>query len=146
MKKVDPEQMSLFEDFFNEEKSPERPQAPFRANRKDDKECGNETDGCADIPVPETFESDEEEGKKQAPQSKKNVKKEFEDCERTDWRICYAGHQIPYRKEGKVKLSDIRRMLEKTFPELTADRTTMSFDEKKGIIVPIPTGAKKGGR
>ncbi|PQP80232.1 hypothetical protein C0Q44_27845 [Paenibacillus sp. PCH8] len=64
--------------------------------------------------------------------------------------ICYAGTSklltkyFDIEKIGLLSLEDVRKQLEKDFPEMSKQRTFMSFDEKKNIIVPAITGGKKG--
>lgn len=79
---------------------------------------------------------------------KKEVKKPVFD--QTTY-ICYAGRQFPITKFfadtdslSKLELEDVRKRLEKHFPELSKQRTKMEWDEKKKFIVPMVTGGKKG--
>lgn len=64
--------------------------------------------------------------------------------------ICYAGFSRPLNKYfdeeklGLLSLEDVRKRLEKDYPEMSKQRTSMSFDQKKNIIVPVITGGKKG--
>lgn len=64
--------------------------------------------------------------------------------------ICYSGLNLSITKffsEDKLAtltLEDVRKKLEKDYPELSKQRTKMDWDEKKNIIVPIVTGGKKG--
>ena len=64
--------------------------------------------------------------------------------------ICYSGLNLSITKfftEDKLAsltLEDVRKKLEKDYPELSKQRTKMEWDEKKNIIVPIVTGGKKG--
>ncbi|MDN4067658.1 hypothetical protein QYF50_07095 [Paenibacillus vini] len=64
--------------------------------------------------------------------------------------ICYSRTSIPLTKYfsddklGLLELEDIRKRLEKDFPELSKQRTKMDWDEKKNVIVPIVTLGKKG--
>lgn len=60
-----------------------------------------------------------------------------------DRMACYAGHKIPI-EDRTLKLEDIRKLLEKDFPELSQERTEMIYDDKTGNIVPVVKGAKKG--
>ncbi|CAM4042147.1 hypothetical protein L1N85_19725 [Paenibacillus alkaliterrae] len=64
--------------------------------------------------------------------------------------ICYAGHKFLITKFfdqeslATLELEDVRKRLEKDFPELSKQRTKMEWDEKKNIICPMVTGGKKG--
>ncbi|MGP3788573.1 hypothetical protein [Paenibacillus sp. 1A_MP2] len=64
--------------------------------------------------------------------------------------ICYAGTSklltkyFDSEKIGLLSLEDVRKQLEKDFPEMSKQRTFMSFDEKKNIIIPAITGGKRG--
>ncbi|MCM3130586.1 hypothetical protein PUW24_00595 (plasmid) [Paenibacillus urinalis] len=66
--------------------------------------------------------------------------------------ICYSGLSISITKffsEDKLaglELEDVRKRLEKDYPELSKQRTKMDWDKKKNIIVPMVTGGKKGAR
>lgn len=57
--------------------------------------------------------------------------------------VCYAGHKIIV-EDRYLTLEDIRKKLERDFPELSKERTEMVYDEKTGIIVPVIKAAKKG--
>ncbi|OME69178.1 hypothetical protein BK120_33900 [Paenibacillus sp. FSL A5-0031] len=64
--------------------------------------------------------------------------------------ICYAGHKFlitkffDQEKLATLDLENVRKRLEKDFPELSKQRTKMEWDERKNIICPMVTGGKKG--
>ncbi|AYB47999.1 hypothetical protein [Paenibacillus lautus] len=64
--------------------------------------------------------------------------------------ICYSGLNLSITKFFSVdklatlELEEVRKRLEKDYPELSKQRTKMEWDEKKNIIVPMVTGGKKG--
>lgn len=64
--------------------------------------------------------------------------------------ICYAGMNIAITKLfgddslATLQMEDIRKRLEKDYPELSKQRTKMEYDDKKNIICPMVTGGKKG--
>ena len=84
-----------------------------------------------------------------APTSKKTAKKaqpivEAEPDEYPiDRVVFYAGHRmdVPSRT---MKKEEIRAWLEDTFPELSAERTEMVYDEKTGHLIPVLKAHKKG--
>lgn len=47
-------------------------------------------------------------------------------------------------KEGKVSKDDVRQFLERSFPELSKERTIMEYDAEKHEIIPIVKAANKG--
>lgn len=59
--------------------------------------------------------------------------------------VCYAGHKI-FIEDRTLSLEEIRKQLEKEFPELSKGRTEMAYDDKTGIVVPIIKAKKNGGR
>ncbi|WP_336788457.1 hypothetical protein [Paenibacillus sp. MMO-177] len=63
--------------------------------------------------------------------------------------ICYSGMSLPITKYfmddlANLTLEDVRKRLEKDFPELSKQRTKMEWDKSKNIICPMVTGGKKG--
>lgn len=58
--------------------------------------------------------------------------------------VCYAGHKI-FIENRNLSLEQIRKQLEKEFPELSKGRTEMVYDDKTGIVVPIIKAKKNGG-
>ncbi|MDK8193049.1 hypothetical protein QP794_23445 [Paenibacillus sp. UMB7766-LJ446] len=64
--------------------------------------------------------------------------------------ICYAGMSKPISKYFSsdqiplLTLEDVRKRLEKDFPEMSKQRTNMDYDAKKNIIVPVIAKGKKG--
>ncbi len=85
-----------------------------------------------------------------APTSKKTAKKtqpvEAEPNEYpVDRVVFYAGHRmnVPART---MKKEDVRAWLEETFPELSAERTEMVYDEKTGHLIPVLKAHKKGAK
>jgi len=64
--------------------------------------------------------------------------------------ICYAGITRPITKYftedqlAVLEMEDVRKRLEQDYPEMSKTRTKMEWDEKKGLIIPIITGGKKG--
>ena len=59
--------------------------------------------------------------------------------------VAYAGHQHVIT-DRTLSLEQIRKMLERDYPELSKDRCEMTYDTKTGIVVPVVKGARKGGR
>jgi hypothetical protein len=96
----------------------------------------------SDLGLFEGLKGEESLGDLQKKEEKENKeKKEKVDKTRI---VCYAGHKI-YIEDRTLSLEDIRKQLEKDFPELTKKRTTMEYDEKTGIIVPVIKAKKNGG-
>lgn len=64
--------------------------------------------------------------------------------------IAYAGNSFLLTKFfeadklAELDLEAVRKRLERDFPEMAKSRTSMNWDEKKNLIVPVITGAKKG--
>lgn len=64
--------------------------------------------------------------------------------------IRYAGDTIfltslfPQEQLGSLTLEDVRKKLEKDYPELTKQRCKIDYDDKKNMIIPIVTLGKKG--
>lgn len=69
-------------------------------------------------------------------------KKEPEVYDR-DRTVYYAGHQraVPDRR---MKLEDVRAMMEADFPELSKENTDMIYDEERGAVIPVLRGHRKG--
>lgn len=57
--------------------------------------------------------------------------------------VYYAGHRIAI-PDRTLSLEAIRQQLELEYPELSASRTLMQYDDTTGMVVPIVTAAKKG--
>ena len=72
----------------------------------------------------------------------KNKEPEVYDKDRV---VAYAGRQHPIT-DRKLSLEEVRRMLERQYPELSKDRCEMTYNEKTGLIVPVVKGSRKGGR
>ena len=81
------------------------------------------------------------EAKKPAPGRKPDEPEEYD----KDRVVAYAGHKHLIT-DRKLSLEEIRKMLEKDYPELSKDRCEMTYDDKTGIIVPVVKGSRKGGR
>jgi hypothetical protein len=81
--------------------------------------------------------------KQKSQEKKKDINKETIPVDKTRI-VCYAGHKI-YIEDRTLSLENVRKKLEKDFPELSKNRTEMVYDDKTGIVVPVIKAKKNGG-
>lgn len=81
----------------------------------------------------------EKTAKKKASSKKKQENQEVTN----EWIVTYAGYSIRVPEE-KMTLGNLRVFLEKSFPELSKDRTDWALNEEEKTITPVVSGAKKG--
>lgn len=88
-------------------------------------------------------EGKEEKDEKKEKNAQVKVKDKNKEPIGTPMIVSYAGHKITIN-DVKLTPEDIRKKLEKDFPELSKERTEMIVDKKKKLIVPVIRAARKG--
>lgn len=83
--------------------------------------------------------------KAQAAAMKAQGKQEEPEEYDKDRVVYYAGHQIAVPSR-RMRLEEVRIMIEDQFPELSKANTDMIYDEEKGAVIPVLKGHRKGAK